>query len=51
MPYTVWGAFDAFRKNTVDLAPDVTKKARGSRDYLFDQLKLLSKNIWDFPTL
>jgi hypothetical protein len=51
MPYTVWGAFDAFRKNTVDLAPDVTKKARGSRDYLFDQLKLLSKNIWDFPRL
>lgn len=51
MPYTVWGAFDKFRKDTVDLEPDITKKARASRDYLFDKLKLLDRNNIGFPEL
>ena len=51
MPYTVWGAFDQFRKNIVDLDPEVTKTARSSRDYLFEQLKKLSKDDVQFPRL
>ncbi|HAJ59064.1 MAG TPA: hypothetical protein DCP31_07220 [Cyanobacteria bacterium UBA8543] len=51
MPYTVWGAFDKFRKDTVDLDPNVTKVARASRDYLFAQLKTLAQNNSDFPRL
>lgn len=50
MSYTVWGAFEQFRKNTVDLAPDVSSKARTSRDYLFGQIKTLANNA-DFPKL
>lgn len=41
MPYTVWGAFDTFRKETVDLDPEATRRARSSRDYLLTQLKAL----------
>ncbi|BAY28161.1 hypothetical protein NIES2100_79900 (plasmid) [Calothrix sp. NIES-2100] len=51
MPYTVWGAFDKFRKDTVDLDADITKKARTSRDYLFDQLNILARNHSGFPRL
>ena len=42
MPYTVWGAFDAFRKNSVDISSDTSKRAKSSRSYLFDQLKGLN---------
>ncbi len=51
MPYTVWGAFKAFRENTVDLDSNQTKKARTSRDYLFDQLKSLANKDPEFPLL
>ena len=51
MVYTVWGAFDRFRKDTVDLPPDITKKARTSRDYLFNQINTLANNNADFPKL
>lgn len=51
MPYTVWGAFDKFRKDSVDLDPNVTKKARVSRDYLFNQLKILARGNSAFPRL
>jgi len=51
MAYTVWGAFNNFRQDTVDLAPDDTKTARASRDYLFDQIRRLAQNNWDFPRL
>lgn len=27
MAYTVWSAFNEFRKDTIDLAPDITDKA------------------------
>jgi hypothetical protein len=51
MPYTVWGAFDKFRKDIVDLDQDLTKTARASRDYLFDQLKRLARQNPGFPQL
>jgi hypothetical protein len=51
MPYTVWGAFKAFRDNTVDLDSDQTKRARASRDYLFEQLKQLAQGDSGFPML
>lgn len=51
MVYSVWGAFDKFRKDTVDLNADITKTARASRDYLFEQLKILAKNNLGFPKL
>ncbi len=51
MPYTVWGAFDQFRKEKVDLDPDETKTARTSRDYLFEQLRKLTGNASVFPPL
>lgn len=51
MPYTVWGAFDRFRKDAVDLNPTITDIARSSRDYLFDQLKRLAQNNVGFPRL
>jgi len=51
MAYTVWGAFEAFRKNSVDLDPDVTKTARASRDYLSEQLKALPSKDPSFPVL
>lgn len=49
MPYTVWGTFDVFRQNTVDLDSEETKKARASRDYLFGQLKNLARDDSEFP--
>lgn len=51
MVYTVWSAFNRFRTDTVDLAPDVTNRARTSRNYLFDQVKRLANNNADFPRL
>lgn len=51
MAYTVWGAFDAYRKNTVDLfASDVTS-ARASRDFLFRQIQALEDRVPGFPVL
>ena len=51
MVYTVWGAFDWFRNNVIDLNSDQVKKARASRNYLFDQLKLIEQNEASFPKL
>lgn len=51
MVYTVWGAFDWFRKNVVDLEAEQVKKARSSRNYLFDQIKLLADKDIYFPRL
>jgi len=49
MPYTVWGAFKAFRDIAVDLDPKETSTARTSRDYLFEQLKRLARSDSEFP--
>jgi hypothetical protein len=51
MAKSVDSAFNEFISNFVDLDPDVTKKARGSRDWLYDQLKCLPENVDDFPNL
>ena len=51
MAYTVWGAFDAFRRDSVDLASATTGTARSSRDYLFEQLKSLDTNDPAFPDM
>ncbi len=51
MPYTVWGAFDKFRKNPVDLDPGESDRARSSRDYLYDQAKALNSSDSDFPAV
>lgn len=51
MPLTVWGAFDAFRRNTVDLDPNQTAVARASRDNLVDQLVALGGKVVGFPQL
>nr|WP_139088715.1 hypothetical protein [Oscillochloris trichoides] len=51
MPYTVWGAFDKFRKDCIDLSDTSTKTAIASRDYLFDQIKALAQNNNSFPRL
>ncbi len=51
MAYTVWGAFDKFRTDIVDLDPDVTKTGRSSRDHLVDQIKIVAKNNAAFPRL
>ena len=51
MPYTVWGAFDAFRKNTVDLVADEVSRALVSRDYLIDQIKTLARTDATFPRM
>ena len=51
MSVTVWGAFDTFRKNTVDLDPDQTRTARSSRDFLFAQLNGLNISIIGFPPM
>jgi hypothetical protein len=51
MPYTVWGAFDKFRKDNVDLDPSDTVKARSSRDYLVGQLKDLNSHDSDCPKI
>lgn len=51
MAYTVWGAFDWFRKIVVDLEAGEVKKARASRNYLCDQLKMVEQNDSSFPRL
>lgn len=51
MARTVWGAFNSFRQNTVDLDPEVSDKARSSRNYLYDQLKARDKDDPGFPKL
>ncbi len=51
MAWTVWNAFDQFRRSVVDIDPQVTIKARASRDYLFDQIKDISRNYSNFPKL
>jgi hypothetical protein len=51
MPWTVWSAFDQFRKYIVDIDPQVTIKARSSRDYLFGQIQAISRTNSSFPKL
>lgn len=51
MAYTVWGAFDTFRKNYVDLDATETTKARSSRDFLIGQLNKLDGTVVGFPKL
>lgn len=51
MPYTVWGAFKKFREDTVDLNSDEADTARASRNYLFEQLKILARDNPGFPRL
>jgi len=46
---TVWSAFNTFRRDSVDLDPDQTKRARSSRDYLFGQITSISGSYSDFP--
>ena len=43
MPYTVNACFDKFRKEIVDLDPEITKIARGSRDFVLKNIRLLSE--------
>lgn len=50
MAFTVWGAFDAFRKTEVDIDPGITKIARSSRDFLVQQLLSVSRTTTSFPT-
>jgi hypothetical protein len=51
MPITVWGAFDKFRKDTVDLDSAESDKARTSRDYLFGQPRDLNSLDSDCPKI
>lgn len=51
MAYTVWGAFEAFRKTVVDLDAEETRIARRSRDFLTGQLDKLSQTDSSFPSL
>ncbi|HEY3054105.1 MAG TPA: hypothetical protein VGK04_12030 [Thermoanaerobaculia bacterium] len=51
MPFTVWGAFDKFREDIVDLPPAQTKSGRVSRDYLSEQIKKLPSRYPWFPRL
>lgn len=51
MAYTVGGAFDAFRRDFVDLKPADTSTARSSRNYLYSQLKELADRDATFPRL
>ena len=51
MAYTVWGAFDAFRKSTVDLVADDVSRALVSRDYLIDQIRALARTDALFPRM
>lgn len=44
MAWTVLSAFEQFRKDIVDLNPELTNRARSSRDYLFGQIEVLAKN-------
>ena len=49
MPYTVWGAFNVFQRDIIDLEPEIVKRARASRDFLSEQLKRLSGGGSGFP--
>jgi hypothetical protein len=49
MARTVWGAFNEFRRDVVDLDPEQAKTARASRDYLYEQMKWLERNYGTFP--
>lgn len=51
MSFTVWGAFNSFREDTVDLPQAQTQTGRASRDYLFEQLKKLPPKYPWFPRL
>jgi len=51
MAMTVGGAFSTFRKITVDLDPEDTKKARSSRDFLIEQVAKVGNNVTGFPKL
>jgi hypothetical protein len=51
MAYTVWGAFNQFRQDTIDLDSTQTSVARTSRDHLFTQLERLARNNPAFPKL
>ena len=51
MAMTVWGAFDTFRKTTVDLSLNDTEQARASRDFLITQLRNVGTSVPGFPTL
>jgi hypothetical protein len=51
MPYTVWGAFDKFRADTVDLKANQSNQARSSRDHLFNHLKSLCASGRNFPKI
>jgi len=51
MAYTVWGAFDKFRTDIVDLDPTETKTARSSRDFLLGQLKMIAQGDSQFPQM
>ncbi|HEY0010765.1 MAG TPA: nucleotidyltransferase [Candidatus Paceibacterota bacterium] len=51
MSLTVNGAFATFHKDFVNLDPERTKVARGSRDWLFDQLIGLPQKVDTFPHL
>ncbi|WP_110514553.1 hypothetical protein [Herpetosiphon llansteffanensis] len=51
MAYTVWGSFDYFRSNYVDLGSKNTQTARSSRDYLQGQIKTLDGTYPGFPKL
>lgn len=48
---TVNSAFTDFISNYVDLDSNRTSTARGSRDFLYEQLKKLPSNTEDFPAL
>lgn len=51
MPFTVTAAFEKFRKESVDLEPADSDKARSSRDYLFAQLKDLNSRDSNCPRI
>lgn len=51
MPWTVRSSFETFRRDIVDLDVDETKRARASRDFLWEQLKKLSAGDSGFPRL
>lgn len=51
MAKSVNTAFSEFNKDAVNLVPDRTKDARGSRDWLFGQLENLPNKISDFSAL
>lgn len=51
MAKTVIEAFNKFMAETVNLDPDQTKKARGSREWLVGQIETFSNNDAKFPSI